>query len=82
MGRRKLLKYKLHITPREKEVLNLKICGFADKEVAKELGISYGTVRNHIDRMMMKTQCCSLAQLVAISINEGLLDTDNIMKWG
>ncbi len=39
-----------HVTPRQSEILDLIAAGMADKEIAGRLGLSYGTVRTHLDR--------------------------------
>lgn len=55
-----------NLTERELEVARLKACGLADKEVAKELGISYGTVRTHIDKVNLKLNCINITHSVGI----------------
>lgn len=42
------------LTPREKEIFNFLIDNYDTKEIAKELGISEKTVRNHISNVMQK----------------------------
>ena len=39
-----------HATPRQSEILDLIAAGFADKEIAGQLGLSYGTVRTYLGR--------------------------------
>ena len=41
---------RFHATPRQSEILDLIAAGLADKEIACRLGLSYGTVRTHLDR--------------------------------
>jgi DNA-binding NarL/FixJ family response regulator len=38
-------------SPRQSEILSLMAEGFSDKEIARKIGISYPTVRTHIDRV-------------------------------
>lgn len=38
-------------TPRQADILRLIASGYSDKDLARELGVSYGTVRTHLDRM-------------------------------
>ncbi len=45
---------KFILTKREKEVFNLLISNKTTREIAKELGISEKTVRNHISNTMQK----------------------------
>lgn len=42
------------LTPREKEIFELLIDNYDTKEIAKKLGISEKTVRNHISNVMQK----------------------------
>ncbi len=57
------------LSPREKEVIILKMSGLCDKEIAGKLNISYGTVRSHIDRAKLKLKCTNTFQLIAV-VNE------------
>jgi DNA-binding CsgD family transcriptional regulator len=40
------------LTPREKEVLKMIAAGASNREIAKELFLSQGTVRNHISNIL------------------------------
>lgn len=51
------------LTEREKEVANLLVWGFTDKEVAVQLGISVQTARTHHSNINIKTQSRNLADL-------------------
>ena len=42
------------LSPKELKVLTLAALGYSDKEIALQLKIKYGTVRNHIDRAVLK----------------------------
>lgn len=42
------------LSPKEVEVLTLAALGYCDKEIGLKLKISYGTVRNHIDKIVLK----------------------------
>ena len=52
------------ITPREKEIFNLLIKNQSTKEIAKTLGISEKTVRNHISNVIQKLGVDSRIQAV------------------
>jgi DNA-binding CsgD family transcriptional regulator len=41
----------MHVSQRQAEILALMARGLADKEIARRLGLSHGTVRTHIDRL-------------------------------
>lgn len=42
------------LTSKEIEVLTLVALGYSDKQIGKKLKITYGTVRNHIDKAILK----------------------------
>ena len=42
------------LSPKELDVLALVDLGYSDKEIGKKLRIKYGTVRTHIDRIVLK----------------------------
>ena len=42
------------LSPKEVEVTTLVALGYSDKEICSALKIAYGTVRNHIDRAILK----------------------------
>ena len=42
------------LSPKEVKVLTLAALGYCDKEIGNKLNISYGTVRNHMDRIVLK----------------------------
>ena len=42
------------LSPKEIKVLSLVALGLSDKEIAIKLKISYGTVRTHIDKIVLK----------------------------
>jgi DNA-binding NarL/FixJ family response regulator len=52
------------LTPREDEILSLLASGCTYKEVARELEISFGTVRKHVDNIRDKWQERRLAVLL------------------
>lgn len=66
--------FKIKLSNREKDVCTLLINGLYYKEIAKELGISYDTVRTHVQRIKLKTRCCNLAQLSAFIVTQNLLE--------
>ncbi len=44
----------MELSPKELEVLALVALGYSDKEICKKLHIKYGTVRTHVDRIVLK----------------------------
>jgi len=52
------------LTPREREVMTLVVCGLPNKQIGGELGISEITVKAHRGNVMRKMKADSLAHLV------------------
>ena len=52
------------LTPREKEIFNLLIKNQSTRDIAKTLGISERTVRNHISNVIQKLGVDSRIQAV------------------
>ncbi len=46
----------MKLTPKETVVITLVASGYSDKEIGLKLNISYGTVRDYIDKIVLKTQ--------------------------
>lgn len=61
------------LTDREREVFLLLAVGRANKEIARELGISLGTAKKHRENLQRKLNCHSTADLARLAIREGLL---------
>ena len=53
-----------HLTPREREVMEMVTEGRSNKEIANALGVSAKTIEAHRARVMEKMQAGSLAELV------------------
>lgn len=54
------------LTRREREVVELVVEGLLDKEIAQRLGISYTTVRTHLDRSFQKLGVSNRSRLARI----------------
>lgn len=66
------VKTEYNLSPREKEVLALLVKGYAYKEIANELFISYTTVRSHMKKIYEKLHVASMTEAVAKALNEKL----------
>jgi DNA-binding NarL/FixJ family response regulator len=62
------------LSPREIEILQQVAYGSTTKEVADALGISFHTVKTHLERIFEKLGANDRAQAVAIAIRQGLVD--------
>ena len=64
---------KAALSSREREVLNLIADGLENKEIAKALSRSEGTVKNHVDHLMEKLGARTRAHAVALGCWRGLI---------
>jgi len=55
------------LTAREREVVSLIVEGLLDKQIAERLGISYTTVRTHVDRTFQKMGAGNRATLIRLA---------------
>jgi two-component system, NarL family, response regulator NreC len=62
----------LHLTRREREILQLIAEGFSNKEIAKQLGISLNTAHHHRINLMQKLDIHKQAELVRYALKEGI----------
>jgi RNA polymerase sigma factor (sigma-70 family) len=60
-----------HLCPREKEVLKLAAKGLSNKEIAKELGISYYTIQTHMVNIFKKLGVKSRTEAIFYAIKNG-----------
>jgi DNA-binding NarL/FixJ family response regulator len=54
------------LSPKEVRVLTLTALGYSDKEIGVKLNIAYGTVRNHIDKIVLKLHAQNRTHAVMI----------------
>ncbi|MDD5275443.1 MAG: response regulator [Methylovulum sp.] len=54
------------LTPREMEVMSLVVASYSNKEIARQLGISYRTIEVHRSRIMSKTGAPNLLELAQL----------------
>jgi two-component system response regulator FixJ len=63
------------LTPREREVLELVVEGYSNREVGTILGAAENTIKIHRSRVLKKMQATSLPELVRMAEVVGILDT-------
>lgn len=61
------------LTEREREVLSLVTQGQANKQIARQLGISERTVRTHVSSILKKLGLASRTQAALYAVREGLV---------
>lgn len=61
------------LTPREREVLQLVTEGRTNREIAAELKISPGTVKNHVEHIIAKLDVSDRTQAAVYALRHGLL---------
>ena len=61
------------LTPRQREVMARMVAGRLNKQIAGELGTSEATVKTHRQQVMAKMRAESLADLIRIADQLGLL---------
>lgn len=62
------------ITRREKEILQLIVAEYTNKEIAEKLFLSLRTIENHRNHLLQKFKVKNTAGLVKIAMQEGLID--------
>ena len=62
------------ITARETEVLRHMAAGSVNKQIARTLGVSLNTVRNHSQRILGKLDAHSKLEAVSTAVREGIID--------
>lgn len=66
-------KRRVDLSPREKEILELVVKGFTNKEIASALRLSQFTVRNHLNHLCSKLQVSDRTEATFIAIQTGLV---------
>ena len=66
----------LPLTARELEVLQLMKLGQTNPQISKNLWISMGTVKNHVEHIIAKLGVSDRTQAVVCAMESGLLDSN------
>lgn len=66
------------LTRRESEILQLVADGLSNKEIANELTITEGTVKNHVHNALEKLHLTNRVQAAAYAVRQGLTNPENV----
>lgn len=55
----------LHVTPRQRQILDLAVRGLTDKEIAVDLGVAVSTIRTHLERFYRQNGLRNKSEAVA-----------------
>ena len=58
----------MHLTPREKGVLNLIVQGYSNQQISEALSINYSTTKNHVSSVLGKLRAKSRTEAVVMSL--------------
>jgi two-component system NarL family response regulator len=61
------------LTVREREILELMGAGASNKAIARQLGISEGTVKTHVKSVLQKLEVASRTEAVSMAARRGLI---------
>ena len=62
-----------HLTPREREVLQLVVEGYANKQIARRLRITEKTVKTHVSSILQKLGVPDRTAAAVLAIRQGLV---------
>jgi two-component system nitrate/nitrite response regulator NarL len=62
-----------HLTPRERQVLDLLVEGLSNKQIARRLRISQHGVKRLVSNVLAKLNCPNRTQAVAVALTEGIV---------
>jgi two-component system nitrate/nitrite response regulator NarL len=65
------------LTRRESEILQLVAAGMSNKEIASELTITEGTVKNHVHNALEKLHLTNRVQAAAYAVRQGLANPES-----
>jgi DNA-binding CsgD family transcriptional regulator len=71
---------RIHLTPREREVLSLLCEGLPNKLIGRRLNISAGTVKIHVGKILSGLGAASRLQAVVIAHRQGLIEESDVSR--
>jgi len=61
------------LSDREMEILNMMSTGLSNKGIARQAGITEGTVKFHVNSILSKLDCASRTEAVSLALKRGLI---------
>lgn len=61
------------LSRREMEILRLMATGISNKGIAKQAGITEGTVKFHVNSILAKLECATRTEAVAVAVKRGMI---------
>ena len=68
------------MTPRRLEVLRLTAAGYTEEEIGVRLGISRGTVKQHLSDVRALLNAANSTHAVVVALQEGILDLASVPR--
>lgn len=68
------MRARIHLTPRQREVLRLLAVGATHKDIATQLGVTHKTARNHLSNLYEQLDVHTRAEAVLCAMRLGLVD--------
>ncbi|HWQ45322.1 MAG TPA: response regulator transcription factor [Longilinea sp.] len=70
--------HKITLTPRETDILSLLAQGLSNADIAQQLFLSEGTVRNYMSALFTKLGVSDRTQAVVVALRYGLVDINHL----
>jgi DNA-binding NarL/FixJ family response regulator len=69
------------LSPAERNIIALLAQGFSDVNIADELNLHIGTIRNYVTKIKNKINTKSRIEIVLYSLLSGVISLDDLRKW-
>jgi PAS domain S-box-containing protein len=66
-----------HLSDRERQILRLLAAGLTNREIGVEIGLSTGTIKNHISRIFAKLDVTDRTQAAVLAVELGVRGTEH-----
>ena len=66
-----------HLSDRERQILRLLAAGLTNREIGVEIGLSTGTIKNHVSRIFAKLNVTDRTQAAVLAVELGVRGTEH-----